>query len=140
MFSLEKNVGTAPAHVKGTITSFGDGISILEEESVSRITMSVRWTVTEARKKTQASDEESVAKASSRSTTPITRYSLNESTVFSGFLLQAWFNKMHHGHTAHAELLVGLLDKIAAQKGSSMQVIPITIKGQDSGYHKVNAE
>lgn len=137
MFSLASNAGT---HIKGTITSFGDGISILEEESVSRITMQVRWTVTESVKKTQASDQESGEEASSQSTTPITRYALKESTVFSGFLLQAWFHKMHHGHTAHAELLIGLLNKITAQECSSMQVIPITIKGQDAGYHKVNTE
>ena len=139
MFCLESNVDIVPVPIKATITSFGDGISILEEDRAFGTTMLVRWTVTGAEKRTLTDEKKPVLKTSSQSTTPKSGYLLEESTVFSGPLLQAWFHKMHHSCTAYAELLVGLLAKIAVQQGCT-QVTPIATKEQDVGYVKSEAE
>lgn len=139
MFSLENSVDILAAPIKATITSFDDGISILEEDTASKTSMLVRWTVTEAGKKAQSNEKEPVLKACSQSTTLRSGYLLEESTVFSSSLPQIWFHNMHHSSTAHAEHLVGLLAKIAAQEGC-MQVIPIVTKKQDVGYEKCKAE
>ena len=139
MFSLENSVDILAAPIKATITSFDDAISILEEDRASKTSMLVRWTVTEAGKKAQSNEKGPVLKASSQSTTPRSGYLLEESTVFSSSLPQIWFYNMHHSCTAHAELLVGLLAKIAVQEGC-MQVIPIATEKQDVGYEKCKAE